>query len=131
MNNNIITFPQKNILKPQIISGGISEEQVFKNEQLRVSVQLIINPNDNDISEIPLIKQIRFFITQIERSNNVKLTKAGYLPPAIVKELYHQKILKDYVIEHGITKLTKETDSNIIILTRILCEMYVVYVIFE
>jgi len=76
MSSNIIKFPQKNILKLQIISGGISEKQVFKNEQLRVSVQLIINPNDNDISEIPLIKQIRFFISQVERSNGVKLTKA-------------------------------------------------------
>jgi hypothetical protein len=123
MSNNIIKFPQKNILNPQIISGGNSKEQVFKNEQLRVSVQLIINPNDNDISEIPLIKQIRFFISQVERPNGVKLTKAGYLPPTIVKELYDQKILKDYVIEHGITKLTKENDSNIIVLTRILGEL--------
>ena len=90
MSNNIIKFPQKNILNPQIISGGNSKEQVFKNEQLRVSVQLIINPYDNDISEIPLIKQIRFFVSQIERSNGVKLTNAGYLPPTIVKELYHQ-----------------------------------------
>jgi hypothetical protein len=80
MSNNIIKFPQKNIQNPQILSGGNSKEQVFKNEQLRVSVQLIINPKDNDISEIPLIKQIRFFISQVERPNGVKLTKAGYLP---------------------------------------------------
>jgi len=123
MSNNIIKFPQKNILKPHIISGGIFEGHVFKNEQLQVSVQLIINPNDNDISEIPLIKQIRFFISQVERSNGVKLTNAGYLPPTIVKELYHQKIIKDYLIEHGIAKLTKETDCNIIVLTRILSEL--------
>ena len=83
----------------------------------------VINPNDNDISDIPLIKQIRFFINQVECSNSIKLTKAGNLPPLIVKELYLQGILKDYPIEHGITKLTKETDCNAIVLTRILCEM--------
>ena len=47
----------------------------------------IINPNDNDISDIPLIKQIRFFINQVDRSNGIKLTKADNLPPLIVKEL--------------------------------------------
>jgi len=83
----------------------------------------IINPNDNDISDIPLIKQIRFFITQVDRSKGIKLTKADNLPPLIVKELYQQEILKDYAIDHGITKLSKETDCNVIVLTRILCEL--------
>ena len=88
-----------------------------------MTVQPIINPNDNDISDIPLIKQIRFFINQIDLSNGIKLTKAGNLPPIIVKELYQQEILKDYFIERGITKLSKETDCKVIVLTRILCEM--------
>jgi hypothetical protein len=83
----------------------------------------VINPNDNDISDIPLIKQIRFFINQVDHSNGIKLTKAGNLLPLIVKELYQQEILKDYAIDHGITKLSKETDCNVIVLTRILCEM--------
>lgn len=83
----------------------------------------VINPNDNDISDIPLIKQIRFFINQVDHSNGIKLTKAGNLPPLIVKELYQQEILKDYAIDHRITKLSKETDCNVIVLTRILCEM--------
>ena len=83
----------------------------------------IINPNDNDISDIPLIKQIRFFINQVDRSKGIKLTKADNLPPLIVKELYQQEILKDYAIDHGITKLSKETDCNVIVLTRILCKL--------
>jgi hypothetical protein len=113
MSINISELPKNNIVKFQIISGDIATERVFPR----------INPNDNDISEIPLIQQIRFFINQVERSNGIKLTKAGNLPPAIVKELYHQEIFKDYFIERGITKLTKETDCNIIVLTRILCEL--------
>ncbi len=53
----------------------------------------VINPNDNDISDIPLIKQIRFFINQVDHSNGIKLTKAGNLPPLIVKELYQLSFL--------------------------------------
>ena len=89
---------------------------------MTMTVRPIINPNNNDISDIPLIKQIRFFINQIDLSNGIKLTKAGNLPPIIVKELYQQEILKDYFIDRGITKLSKETDCNAIVLTRILCE---------
>ena len=88
-----------------------------------MTVRPIINPNNNDISDIPLIKQIRFFISQIDHSNGIKLTKAGNLPPIIVKELYQQEILKDYFIDRGITKLSKETDCNVIVLTRVLCEL--------
>ena len=72
MSINISELPKNNIVKFQIISGDIATERVFP----------IINPNDNDISEIPLIQQIRFFINQVERSNGIKLTKAGNLPPA-------------------------------------------------
>ena len=123
MSNNIIHFPQNNNIEPQLISEDIYKEQLLEMEQSLSAGLPIINPNDNDISDIPLIKQIRFFINQVECSNGIKLTKAGNLPPLIVKELYLQGILKDYPIEHGITKLTKETDCNAIVLTRILCEM--------
>ena len=106
MSKNIIQFPKNNNIKPQLISGISSKEQLLKTEQLHSTGLPIINPNDNNISEIPLIKQIRFFISQIDCSNGIKLTKAGNLPPRIVKELYQQEILKDYFIERGITKLS-------------------------
>lgn len=80
-----------------------------------------LNPNDKSVNEIPLVKQIRYFLNQIE--TEVKLTKAGNLPPTLVKELYSQKILVDELIENGFTKLTKETDANCIVLTRVLCEL--------
>ena len=123
MSNNIIQFPRNNNIKPQLISEDIHKEQALKMEQSQSTALLVINPNDNDISDIPLIKQIRFFINQVDCSNGIKLTKADNLPPLIVKELYQQGILKDYPIEHGITKLSKETDCKVIVLTRILCEM--------
>ena len=123
MSNNIIHFPQNNNIEPQLISEDIYKEQLLEMEQSKLTGLPIINPDDNDISEIPLIKQIRFFINQVACSKGIKLTKAGNLPPLIVKELYQQGILKDYPIEHGISKLTKETDCNSIVITRILCEM--------
>jgi hypothetical protein len=123
MSNNIIQFPRNNNITPQLISEDIHKEQLLKMEQSLSAGLPIINPNDNDISDIPLIKQIRFFINQVDCSNGIKLTKAGNLPPLIVKELYQQEILKDYFIERGITKLSKETDCKVIVLTRILCEM--------
>ena len=123
MSNNIIQFPRNNNITPQLISEDIHKEQLLKMEQSLSAGLPIINPNDNDISEIPLIKQIRFFINQVDRLNGIKLTKADNLPPLIVKELYQQEILKDYFIERGITKLSKETDCKVIVLTRILCEM--------
>jgi hypothetical protein len=123
MTNNIIKSPQNNIFIAEIKSGSISKEPLLKMEQFQLPVQPIINPNAIDISEIPIIKQIRFFISQIDCSKGVKLTKAGNLPPLIVKELYHQKILRDYAIEDGITTLNKESDCDVIVLTRILCEL--------
>ncbi|WP_230458281.1 hypothetical protein [Leptospira weilii] len=82
-----------------------------------------LNPNDKTVNEIPLVKQLRYFLNQIEVETEVKLTKAGNLPPTLVKELYSQKIFVDELIENGFTKLTKETDSNSIVLTRVLCEL--------
>ena len=87
MSKNIIQFPKNNNIKPQLISGISSKEQLLKTEQLHLTGLPIINPNDNDISKIPLIKQIRFFINQVDCSNGIKLTKTGNLPPPIVKEL--------------------------------------------
>ena len=85
MSNNIIQFPKNNNIKPQLISEDIYKEQLLEMEQSLSAGLPIINPNDNNISEIPLIKQIRFFISQVDCSNGIKLTKAGNLPPPIVK----------------------------------------------
>ena len=88
MSNNIVQFPRNNNIEPQLISGISSKEQLLKMEQSKLTGLPIINPDDNDISEIPLIKQIRFFINQVACSKGIKLTKVGNLPPPIVKELY-------------------------------------------
>ncbi|MEA1874087.1 MAG: hypothetical protein U9N51_06630 [Bacteroidota bacterium] len=53
----------------------------------------------------------------------LKLTAKGFLPTKIVSDIYNQKFIKDEMIESGIYKLYKETDSDSINLTRILLEL--------
>jgi hypothetical protein len=82
-----------------------------------------INPGKHYGDDIPIIKQIKYFISIINEIGEIKLTKAGYLPPIIVKEIYSKKIIIDRMIELGVTKLTKEEDVDNILLTRILCDL--------
>ena len=103
---------------------GLSPKQMYNLLYSDYATSLVkLNPQNNSIDEIPLIKQIRYFINQIDCEQEIKLTKVGNLPPRIIKELYEQRIISDYEIEQGITKLTKETDCKSIELTRILCEL--------
>lgn len=83
----------------------------------------LIKIKDNKGLDIPLIKQIAYYLNIIDANKEIKLTKAGNLPPVIVKEIYSQKFIADCDIETGITKLTKETDSVSIELTNVLCQM--------
>jgi hypothetical protein len=83
----------------------------------------IITIKDNYGDDIPIINQIKYFINIINNAGEIKLTKVGNLPPAIVREIYDKKILKDYIIETGIAKLIKETDSDSIVVTRIISNL--------
>lgn len=75
------------------------------------------------LAKIPFLQQVKYYLEILKREGEIKLTKAENLPPKIVKEIYAQGIIKDDAIERGITKLTKETDSLIIQLTRIIPEI--------
>jgi len=80
-----------------------------------------INPDNHNGDDIPIIGQIKYFINIIKESGQIKLTKAGYLPPVIVKKIYNEKYISDRMIEMGVTKLTKETDVDNIVTMKILC----------
>ena len=82
-----------------------------------------INPNNFDGNDIPIIVQIKYFISIINESKEIKLTKAGNLPPTIVKDIYNKKFIIDKFIELGITKLSKETDVENIVMMRIICTL--------
>jgi hypothetical protein len=82
-----------------------------------------INPEGYSGDDIPMIKQIRLFGKIIKEFNEIKLTKAGYLPLHIVKEIYNMKIIPDRMLEIKAAKLAKEKDVENIIIMRILCDL--------
>lgn len=79
--------------------------------------------SDADYHRIPILNQIRYLADLIKKNGEIKLTNKGFLPTKIVSDLYSQGFLKEELIESGISKLYKETDSMTINLTRILTEL--------
>jgi hypothetical protein len=79
--------------------------------------------NDEDYASIPILNQILYFADIIQKAGEIKLTAKGYLPTKMVADLYYKGFLKDVMIETGINKLYKETDSNVVNLIRLLAEL--------
>ncbi len=79
--------------------------------------------SDSDYQKIPILNQIKYLTELIAKDGEIKLTNKGFLPTKIVADLYQQGFIKDYLIEKGISKLYKETDSISVNLTRILIEL--------
>jgi hypothetical protein len=100
---------------------GLSSEQMHKLLYYNCDENMI-KIKDNKGLDIPLIKQIAYYLNIIGENKEIKLTKVGNLPPSIVKDIYSKKFISDRDIELGITKLTKETDSVTVELTNILCQ---------
>lgn len=72
---------------------------------------------------IPLFNQVTFLLNTIKEHKELKLTQAGYLPTKIVAALYEKGFMKDYFIEHGISKLYKEARVPSVHLAKILVEL--------
>lgn len=83
----------------------------------------ILKMEKSEYQKIPILNQLKYLLMLIEKKGSLKLTAKGYLPTSIVADIYSQGYLKDQMIERGISKLYKETDSNSINLTRILLEL--------
>lgn len=79
--------------------------------------------SDADYNRIPMLNQIKYLLDVIDKNGELKLTNKGFLPTKVVSDLYQQGYLKDELIERGISKLYKETDSMTVNLTRILIEL--------
>ncbi len=78
---------------------------------------------DTEYKTIPFLNQVKYLTNLIAQKGELKLTKKGFLPTKIVADIYSQEFIKDELIESGIQKLYKETDSMTINLTRILIEI--------
>jgi hypothetical protein len=83
----------------------------------------IIKIKDDTGLDIPIIKQAKYYLNIINENREIKLTKVGNLPPAIVKEIYSKKYLPEIMFEFGIRKINKETDVKTVELTNILCQL--------
>ena len=103
---------------------GLSPELMYEllyTEYGKNNIEL--NPEKHFPDDIPIIKLINYFLNRIKESKELKLTNAGNIPPTIVKDIYDEKILKDYTIELGLTKLRKETDVYFIMFIKFICEI--------
>lgn len=77
----------------------------------------------SEYQKIPILNQVKYLLKLVEKHSELKLTTKGFLPTKIVADIYNQKFIEDEMIEAGISKLYKETDSKSINLTRILLEL--------
>ena len=77
----------------------------------------------DDYAEIPILNQIKYLAEIITKAGEIKLTKLGFLPTKVVKELYDQGFMKEYQFESGISKLYKEMDSTSVHVARVLLEI--------
>lgn len=78
---------------------------------------------ESDYKKIPILNQVKYLLQIVVNHGELKLTNKGFLPTKIVSDIYNQGFIKDELIESGISKLYKETDSLTINLTRILIEI--------
>lgn len=85
--------------------------------------QIKKNIPDNILDQIPFLLHIEYLLHRINDLGELKLTAKGFLPTTLVKEIYDLGLIKDYSIEHGITKLYAETSSQPINLTRLITEL--------
>ena len=84
--------------------------------------QLIDMPEEA-YKNIPIFNQIKFLGDYLIKNGEINLTKTGALPTKIVLDLYLQGYLQDRMLEKGIPKQMKETDSLVTHLPRVILEL--------
>lgn len=75
------------------------------------------------LMQCPLLMQLRFLMEKMKDGKEIKLTKTGALPTALVKELYAQGHLPNRWIEKGFNKVFREGEIEEIHLTRLLLQL--------
>lgn len=78
---------------------------------------------DADFSLCPIHNQVKYYLNLVKSHGEIKLTAKGNLPTKIVHEIYTQGFLEEYQFTAGFSKLSKETDSLTVNLTRLLAEI--------
>lgn len=111
---------------------GIQEFEGYSPDEMHNIVHHLFDENcpvkikrmkSDDFQRIPIFNGVKFLLNQLSEMEGIKLTAMGYLPTKIVSDLYNQKYFSEEMIEKGISKLYKETDSLYVRLCRILLEL--------
>lgn len=85
-------------------------------------LQINRNIPANVLDQIHLFNQMEFFLERLIDIKELKLTGKGFLPTALVKEIYNNGSIKEEMIEDRIIKLYSETSSDSVHLTRLIAE---------
>jgi len=119
-------------IQDQYNNMGISDFEGYSPHEMRYvlydplganSPVQLLKLSDTDYKKVPILNQIKYLLQLVGEHGELKLTAKGFLPTKIVADIYRQKFIKDEIIESGLGKLYKETDSKTINLTRILAEL--------
>lgn len=74
------------------------------------------------LAKVPMYSLVRHYLQIVEgEKSGVKLTQAGYLPTAVVKELYEAQYVMDFVVSEE-KKMIKEADVMVATLARSFCD---------
>lgn len=97
----------------KLVKGAFQDSSTIKIQKLSAE----------DYAKIPILRQVKYFMQIIQREGGIELIGSlGHLPLHIVEELYPFGV-GDYYVDSGILKLTEETDSAGVSLTKILLKI--------
>ncbi|CDN32569.1 hypothetical protein BN938_2499 [Mucinivorans hirudinis] len=125
LNSYVAEFVQAMNSSAKARFEGLSSQQMFEAIHRPFGEQSPVQFNkltDNECNLSPILRQAKLLLKCIEEAGELKLTAIGNLPPKIVKEIYPLGI-GDWYIDAGMGKLSKETDSMCVHLTRITLEI--------
>lgn len=77
----------------------------------------------DDHAAVPMLNQMKYFLTLIREKGPLKLTAKGYLSPKIVEDVYKRGHLKEPLYERGLSKRFWESDCTTVQLTRLLADI--------
>lgn len=83
----------------------------------------ILTASDEIYSQIPILNLAKYLLQKINILGELKLTDKGNLSTKLVAELYEQGFIKEEMIENGLIKLYKESDSRSIHITKMLLQI--------
>lgn len=79
--------------------------------------------SDRILNQIPILKPVEFLLDRLIQSKRIRLTKKGYLPTKLVREIYDVVLLKDELIEMNFIRLYSEMSSEKVHITREISEI--------